>query len=66
MPCQNERSIRELNPTHKLQHADDTCARICVSYYSLQVIQQVAGHNAQALDLSEQAQQLITWMTTDF
>lgn len=37
-----------------------------MSYNSVQVIEQVAGDNTQALDLSEQAHQLLTWMTTDF
>lgn len=69
MPNQNNRSIRELSTTNKCHYADDTCActiSICVSYYSLQVFKQVAGHNTQALDLSEQAHQILTWIATDF
>lgn len=37
-----------------------------MSYNSFQVIKQVAGDNTQALDLSDQTHQLLTWMTTDF
>lgn len=44
----------------------DKCACFYASYYSIQVFEQVVGHNTQAMDLSEQAKQVLTRMKTDF
>lgn len=50
---------------HGFKNIGDKSARFHVSYYFLQVFQQAVGHNTQAVDLSEQANQVLARMTTD-
>lgn len=49
----------KLNPEYQ-----NTRACNCGSYYSVQVFEQIAGHNPQAVDLGEQVYQLIARVAT--